>query len=351
MTIQENVPLAPYTTFHIGGPARYFTEAHTEDDIHKLISFARARRLPLFVLGGGSNLLVPDEGVEAVVIRMMLSGIDISHSDESIQITAGAGVPWNALVDAAAAQGVFGIENLAGVPGTIGGAVVQNIGAYGAALSDTFTYADAIDLHTGERHRLTRDECKFGYRDSLFKHDRTLLIVSATFSFPTAKDTAVNLSYRDPDKRYKDLEHLLDDNQRASPAEIAEAIRKIRSEKFPDLSKEGTAGSFFSNPILSRAEATELQKRFPGLPLFPLPETTGVKIPIGWILDNVLHLRGYERGAARVYERHALVIATRIGATASDVEELARDITEKVRSATGILLEREVETFGTVTTQ
>ena len=254
-------------------------------------------------------------------------------------LVGGGGTHGDVVVDAAAARDLWGIENLAGIPGSMGGAVVQNIGAYGAELSERFAYADALRVDTGESVRITPATAAFAYRESVFKRDKNLLITHVALKL--IADSA-------PNTRYGDLERARASGvPLASPAEVARAVRGIRARKFPSPGVEGTAGSFFKNPVVSSEEALELQKRFPGLPIFPAP-AGGRKVPLAWLLDHALSLKGYARGPARLYEAQPLVLVASPGAAATDVNALARDIAKRVFAATGIELEREVEYVGDV---
>lgn len=336
MEFRESEPLAPRTTFRLGGPAAFFMEIESEAGAREAIGFSRAHGRPLRILGGGSNLLVPDEGVDAVVARMDTQGIEFADEDGAVRLIAGAGEGWNEVVNAAALRGLWGIENLAGIPGTIGGAAVQNIGAYGMELSDAFAYADVIDGTTGEAKRMSREDAAFAYRDSRFKKDRSLIIMRVALALSPAG--APRISYADlarASQRGVSLE---------TPEEIACAVRGIRAQKFPDLHLEGTAGSFFKNPVISPARAEALLARYPELPTFP-QALGGVKVSLAWLLDHALSLRGFSKGAARLFERQPLVIVAGEGAGARDVEALALLVEARVRDALGIELEREVETF------
>lgn len=342
--MRENVPLAPFTTFHIGGPARYFTEAQSVEEVREALAFARANTLPVFVLGGGSNLLVPDAGVDGLVLKMAMRDINFKSYGADTLLVADAGASWDGVVDAVVERGIFGIENLAGIPGTVGGAVVQNIGAYGAELSSVFEYADVINKETGEMSRITLREAEFAYRDSFFKKHRELVVTRAVLRFKNG--LSANISY-------PDLALARDSGvQLFAPAEIAGAVRAIRAKKFPacrqagqDIAEEGTAGSFFKNPVVSRELADSLAKRFIGLQLFP-QENGMVKISLAWILDKALSLKGFSVGGARLYENQPLVVSALRGTTAEDVDTLTRKVSEKVFDAIGIKIEREVETFG-----
>ncbi len=332
MGIREAEPLRAHTTFKLGGPATLFAQAEDIDDLQQAAALASERGLPLKVLGGGSNLLVPDEGVEAIVVRYAPREVTI----EDELLIAAAGARWDEVVRAAARAGLWGIENLAGIPGTVGGAVVQNIGAYGAELSETFAYAEVFDRMTGMRRRVFKEDARFAYRMSAFKQSRQYIVLSAAFML--SRTPAPRLDYKDLRAAYESGELL------ASPDEIAQAVRAIRAKKFPDLSKEGTAGSFFKNPVIPASVAEDLLARYPLLPHFAQPERT-VKLSLAWLLDHALSLKGFSMGGARLFERQPLVIATDASATAHDVDALAREVALRVHDAIGVTIEREVETF------
>lgn len=325
------VPLAPLTTFKIGGVADTLLTITDEEGLH-----AVGGTQPFAVLGGGSNILVPDEGVRATVLKMEIGGIEFEREGDMTIVIAGAGERWDAIVAASTERGLWGIENLAGIPGSIGGAVVQNIGAYGTELDETFAYADAFDLSTGEVRRIGREEAHHAYRDSLFKQARNLVVLRVALRL--GNRSVPNLSYKDLAAAERSGVPL------KTPLEIAAAVRDIRALKFPDLSSVGTAGSFFKNPVLPRSEAEALARRYHGLPLFPQADE-GVKLPLAWLLDHVLGLKGYAHGAARLFEKQPLVIVAERGASSADVEALAREVESRVAQELSIALEREVETF------
>lgn len=336
MTVQENVLLAPFTTFNIGGPAQVFLSADTIAEAASAIQVARERQLPLRILGGGSNVLIPDEGVEEAVFRLTASGISFEGQGSDVWCIAEAGASWDGVVRAAAQQGLWGIENLAGIPGTVAGAAVQNIGAYGAELSSVFISAEVIDLAEGRARTVSAADAAFGYRTSFFKAHPELLITR--IGLRLAKQGVPVLTYADLARRASEGAAL------TTPAEIAEAVRAIRARKFPDLSKEGTAGSFFKNPVIASEAAAALAERFPGLPAYPQADDRA-KVSLAWILDHALSLKGFSVGGARLYENQPLVIAARAGARAADVRALAEVVEQRVYDATGITIEREVETF------
>ncbi len=337
MTVEEYVSLASLTTFHIGGGARFFIEAHTEKDIEDAIAYARKHALSMYPLGGGSNVLVPDAGVTGIVLKMSMHDIACEDSGDETLLIAGAGALWEDVVGSASVRGLFGIENLAGIPGTIGGASVQNIGAYGAELKDTFEYADVINSATGLSRRITRAEAMFGYRTSFFKEHREYIIMRVALRLK--KHAIPNVAYPDL------LRAKTDGVPLATPEEIARTIRNIRAQKFPHDDQQGTAGSFFKNPIISQELADVLAKRFPAMPMFP-NKNGMVKMSLAWLLDHALSLKGFSMGRARLYEGHALVIVSHEGACAAEVDALAQEVSERVFALTGIMIEREVETFG-----
>ena len=337
MKKQLELPLAPFTTFHIGGPARIFIEARTLEDIHEAITYAREQKLPVFPLGAGSNLLVPDAGVEGVVLKMPQSEIIFENNGDETFLIASAGTLWEKIIDAASERNFFGIENLAGIPGTIGGAVVQNIGAYGAELSSVFAYADCVNSITGANKRITSAEATFGYRTSFFKTHRKFLITRVALRL--SKGVTPNNTYADL-ARAREAGMSL-----TTPSEIANAVRAIRAEKFPNVEEEGTAGSFFKNPVISSSFADSLQEQFPEIPLFTQNDGT-IKIPLAWLLDHRLSLKGFSRGRVRLYEKQPMIVVAHAGATAAEVDAFADEIARRVLDVTGIAIEREVETFG-----
>ncbi len=335
----SNVPLAPLTTFRIGGAARFFIEAGSEEEVRTALALARESGLPLFVLGAGSNVLVGDEGVDGIVLRIASGAVSFEDAGGDALLIADAGALWEDAVDAAAARGLSGIENLAGIPGTLGGAAVQNIGAYGAELSETFEYADVVDRATGGARRIARAEAAFAYRSSFFKTRRASIITRVALRL--AKRTRPNLAYPDLARAQASGVPLV------TPREIVRAVRAIRAGKLPSLAEEGTAGSFFKNPVIPRERAAELAERFPGLPTFPQEDGSHVKVSLAWLLDRALSLKGYAKGRVRLYEKQPLIIVAKRGATAAEVDALADDVRDRVFAATGIMLEREVEMFGT----
>ena len=345
MTVREAVPFSSLTTLRVGGPARYVMEIEDVATIPEALAFARERSLPFMVLGGGSNVLAPDAGYEGIVLRMRIPGITFTKLDEdTVEVVAGAGASWDELVSEAVAQNLWGIENLAGIPGTVGAAPVQNIGAYGVEFESTLSEVTVYDACAGERTTIAHDTCGFSYRESRFKHEPHLIITNV--SLRLKKRGA-------PQLRYSDLAGLTETEESLeTPSRIASAIRSIRARKFPDLATHGTAGSFFMNPIIAEGAYRELTERFAdiiaehgAIPRYPMQRGGDVKIPLAYILDKVLGLRGYGNGHARLFENQPLVLVADRDAHASDVDALANDVAQKVFDATGITIEREVRSI------
>jgi len=329
-----NAPLKSYTTFKIGGSAPYLFSVRIPGDVVDALALARTENLPWTILGGGSNILFSDEGYPGVVLKMEISGIMVrERSGNVVEVSAGAGESWDGFVETMVARGLWGLENLSFIPGTVGAAPIQNIGAYGAEVADVISHVEVFDTRTAQRHIFSKEECRFGYRTSLFK-DRPELIVTRV-AFLLSLSGTPNLSYKDLALYFSGAKTL------PSLKDVREAVGEIRSRKFPDLSKVGTAGSYFKNPVVPRALAQSLTQRYPALPLFDVDDAH-VKIPLAWILDNVLALRGFRRGDVSAYERQPLVLVNCGNATAHDVRAFADAIAQRVFLQTGITITPEV---------
>lgn len=334
MMVREQVPLSDLTTFRIGGPAQYLIDCETESDIREALLFAKEKQLPWRVIGAGSNILAADQGYAGVLIRPQMDRRSVTDEGDTVLVVAEAGMLWDALVAAAVESGLWGIENLAGIPGTVGAAPIQNIGAYGTELAHTLEWVEAIDPESAGVVRLGNEACAFGYRDSRFKREPFIII---RIALRLAKQGAPLLTYTDLARSVAAGEAP------STPLEVATLVRSIRARKFPDLQKEGTAGSFFKNPIIAESAYAVLKQRYPEMPGFP--GKAGVKIPLAWILDRVLALRGVSDGPVRLFEAQPLVIVAHAGATAETVTKLARDVAARVKEATQIELEWEVRTL------
>jgi UDP-N-acetylmuramate dehydrogenase len=359
---EENKPLAPFTTLGVGGPARWFVEAASESEIVEASTWARAHQLALFVLGGGSNLLVADAGFDGVVVKAGLRGIEAEQATEdgSKVYTAAAGEDWDRFVERTVEDNSAGIECLAGIPGTVGGTPVQNVGAYGQEVSTTIERVRAFDLEAEDFVEFTREECGFAYRQSRFNSaDRGRYIV-------TRVDYRLTVDGR-PTVRYADLERALEQHaaerngkqiehqngqqvKQPSLAEVARVVRRVRQAKGmllvagdPDCR---SAGSFFKNPIVGEEQlrhVTEVSgKEPPRFPVGPDPGKSGqVKLPAAWLIEQAGFSKGYVLGAAGVSSRHTLALINRGGATAAEILALAGEMNAAVEARFGIHLEME----------
>lgn len=339
MSFEEQVPLAPFTTFRIGGPARYFCRVASEDALLEAVRWARDKEVPLFVLGGGSNVLVSDAGFGGLVVKMEARGVSRCERDGEIIVSAAAGELWDDLVEDTVKRVLFGLENLSAIPGTVGAAPVQNIGAYGAEISQVIEKVRVLDTRSLEFLDLGKDDCQFGYRDSLFKRRKGRYVITKV-EFRLKRDAGVNL-------RYKDLSQYFTARGISAPTlgQVREAVVEVRRDKLPDGGLWGTAGSFFKNPIVSRQTFEELKREHPELPGHAEPDGR-IKLPLGWVLDKLCQARGLALGNASTYEKQALVVVARPGATAADVVNLTRELRRRVQEATGLVIEAEVEWVG-----
>ncbi len=334
MKIQENISLAKYTTFKIGGLARFFCVANNENELVEALKFARKQKLPFKVLGGGSNILVSDEGFNGVVIKMEYKGLYIS--DDGITVTACAGESWDDVVRFSVEKGLRGLENLSAIPGTVGAAPVQNIGAYGTEVANHIEFMRVLDLKDMKAYLFSKEDCQFGYRDSIFKRHRERFVIIVV-GFKLSKTAELKMDYKDV-KEYFATRDITNPTQ----ADLRKAIIEIRTSKLPDWKKWGTAGSFFKNPSVTAAQFTELKKKYPDLPGFP-DDDGRVKISLGWILDKVCDARGLKVGKVGTYDKQALVLVAQAGATAADVLALSIELMNRVKKKTGIVIEAEVE--------
>ena len=336
MKIIEHAPLAPHTTFKIGGPARFFCDVHSTTELIEAVAFAKEHALPIFVLGGGSNVLIADEGFPGVVLHMVIDECTWEESGEHVVVTAGAGVVWDTLVAASVARGYSGLENLSAIPGSVGASVIQNIGAYGAEVATVVESIVVYDMKREALRELTRADCAFGYRDSIWKHESGSGLIVTHVRFRLAKQGVANIAYKDLQEFFA---HAGVD--RPTPQEVRDAVTRVRLGKFPDLAMYGTAGSFFKHPIVSAAVTQRFLQKFPDAPAFAVGEDK-VKLSAGWIIDHVLALRGVREGNVGTWEKQALVLVNYGGARAIDVLHFARMINGRVYDAAEIVFEMEV---------
>lgn len=336
MQIQEHVLLKNYTTFRIGGVARYFIECVDEQEVREAILFAKEKNLPVCVLGGGSNTVFSDDGFPGVVIRIAIRGFQILQGihDEAIVLVQ-AGEDWDECISEAMNEGLHGLENLSLIPGTVGAAPVQNIGAYGVEVADFIEQVVAIDTKDGSKKTFNRDECRFGYRTSIFKEAKgRYIIVSVVLRLKKIFS---------PVLEYADIKKELDGKDITSEA-LRETIIATRTRKLPDWHSLPTAGSFFKNPELSKEEADVLTATFPDVPVYPYGEK--FKASAGYLIEHVANMKGEKRGGVGVYDKHALVLVNYGNGTYDELITLVKEIQEKVKAGCGINLEPEVNVVG-----
>ena len=360
MNLQEHVPLAPLTTLGVGGRARFFTEARSFEDVAEALDFARAHTLPIFVLGGGSNIVVADGGFDGLVLSMRITGITSEANGDRVLAYVGAGVIWDDFVQWSIEQGLAGLECMSGVPGTVGGAVVANVGCYGAQASDTFVHAEALDTHNPERGFIIfgKEACDFSYHDSVFgRTPGRYVVVRATFAL--SYDPASAPAYRD--NRFDMTMLAAKLGHAPTQKEVRNAVLGMREEK-GSLIMDGrvsykSAGSFFHMPFVSEgqydrvvatARALDAAKEERLRPWAWRQADGSYKLAPGFLLEYTEFQKGYVRGAAGVSPRHTLSIINVADARATDIAELARDMRDAVEKIFGIQLEREVEYVGDV---
>jgi len=337
MVISENMTLGPFTTFRIGGPARFFCRVKNLGELKFAVSFAKEKNLPIFVLGGGSNILVSDSGFKGLVIKNELEGIEELNNENNSIIIAGAGENWDNFVKYTVEKQLCGLENLSGIPGTVGATPVQNIGAYGSEVGDNIFWVEVFDIEDEKIKILQKNECEFGYRKSIFKKPLGRKFVITRVAYSLKNNGKTNVGYKDIKVYMKNL-----GKKSLSLEEVREAVLKIRKSKMPDLSLNGTAGSFFKNPIIPKSEYESLKIKYPELPFYASGEES-VKIPLAWVLDNVCGLKGFKKGEVGLYEKQPIVLVNFGKANALQVSDFAKEITLKVKEKTGIDVEWEVE--------
>jgi UDP-N-acetylmuramate dehydrogenase len=343
MDILENQSLAAFTTFGIGGPARYFVACKTEDDVVEASAWAVERRLPLLVLGGGSNLLVSDNGFMGLVLKVDLAGIEVEKIAEAGTLyKSKAGEDWDRFVQRTLEDGCAGLECLAGIPGTVGGTPVQNVGAYGQEVSSTIVCVRAFDLRERNFVEFSAPECGFDYRHSRFNSaDRGRYIVTRVDYRLTAGGVATI--------KYAELQRALTVSNPAgrelSLVEVADVVRRVRQSKGM-LLVEGdpdcrSAGSFFKNPVMDEERLSRISQASGEEPPHFAAGAGQVKVPAAWLIERAGFPKGFAKGAAGVSSRHTLALINRGGATARELMALAEEIRATVETKFGLRLEME----------
>ncbi len=345
LSIRENVPLAPFTTLGIGGPARFLVSVKHEEQLPDALDFAHRRSCPVFILGGGSNILVSDSGFPGLVIKIELSGIQ--SFDGENRIVAAAGEEWDSLVQHSVSRNLAGLECLSGIPGAVGAAPVQNVGAYGVEASEVMLSVRVLDRETRETLELSPPECRFGYRTSIFNTTAAGQYIVLKVSFGLRFDGPPRLNYRDLQQRFGDGSRL------PSLREVRHAVLQIRESKGMVLNSgdpdSRSAGSFFKNPVLAPEVADEVENRARSrdlltgderIPRFPAPRGKH-KLSAAWLIERAGFGKGFSRGNAAISGKHALALVNRGGASAQEVVDLMKSIQGRVRELFNVDLQSE----------
>jgi UDP-N-acetylmuramate dehydrogenase len=348
LDVRSDVPLGPMCTLGVGGPTRHYLCADTVQDVQAGLAWAAERKRPVFVLGGGSNVVIADEGFDGLVLHVDLRGIEATPGDDGVVLKAGAGEEWDPLVGLAVGKGWAGLECLSGIPGRVGATPIQNVGAYGQDVSATISSVDALDLATGEPVSFSNAECRFAYRDSRFKREDRgrYLIVAVTFRLEPGGRPAV---------RYAELERTLAAGGLSEPslADVREAVVGIRRRKSmvidPDDPNRRSVGSFFMNPIVPEAVRAQIQGTLraegeaaaaDSMPSWPAGEGRA-KLSAAWLIEQAGLRRGYRKGNVGISTNHTLAIVNCGEGTAAEVVELAREIRGRVQDRFDVTLEPE----------
>ena len=335
MEIHTNIPLKNYTTMRLGGNARFMTEVHTPEEAAEVYRNAKSQQLPVFVLGGGSNLIVRDEGFNGLVIRNRIPGFEIIEDQASHTIIRiGAGENWDEVVKRTVEMNLTGIEAMSAIPGTAGAAPVQNVGAYGQEIADTLISLDAYDSHTDRFVTLQNADCGFSYRHSIFRGDAAgrYVIVSITIKlYKTAPQPPF----------YKAIEDYFAAHNITlfTPQIIRDAVIAIRADKLPDPTVTPNTGSFFKNAIVEDWQLTDLRKDYPDIPTYDMPDGT-FKVPTGWLIEQT-GLKGTTLHGMRVHDKNALVLINESATSYQDLASARDEIIGSVRDKFRITIAQE----------
>jgi UDP-N-acetylmuramate dehydrogenase len=336
--IRQNVSLKNYNTFGLNYASEFFIAVKSESELIKIFKDGISVKKPILILGGGSNILFTSD-FRGTVIHPEISGINIEKNDtDHLIVSSGAGVSWDSFVEWAVSKGLGGVENLSHIPGSAGAAPVQNIGAYGADAKDSIVKVRAVCVEDGSVIELDNNECRFGYRSSIFKNEMKGRCVVTRVYFKLALRPSLNLIYGS----------LGDEVNRLGGAtliNIRNAVINIRRSKLPDPEKTGNAGSFFKNPVVDANTAKMLKEKYPLLPLYE-DQSGGFKVAAGWLIE-ACGLKGKRTGDAGIHDKQALVIVNYGGASGKEIFNLSEEVKKSVMEKFSIHLEREVEVIGT----
>jgi UDP-N-acetylmuramate dehydrogenase len=341
----ENIPLAPLTTIRIGGPARYFVDAGSIGEVQEAFTFARSRDLPLFILGGGSNLVIADAGWPGLALKISVHGFgrhDSPDNEGKVLFDVGAGESWDNFVARAVMARCAGVECLSGIPGSVGGTPVQNVGAYGQEVSETIASVQVLDMRDGQVRELCNEACGFGYRASIFNTTERGRYIVLRVTYALQPGGKPGITYEDLKRHFEGRETM------PNLAETREAVRHIRARKgmllVPGDPDCQSAGSFFKNPVLSEEQHEALKQRAAArrllVPSYPALESRK-KVSAAWLVEHSGFTRGFGSDRVGLSSKHALAIINRGGASAADIIALKEQIQQRVQEIWGIRLEPE----------
>ena len=339
LDVLEHVELAQYTTFGIEAKARWFAEVTSVDGLRAALDWSRSHGVEVFVLGGGSNMLLHGD-VEALVLRIQIRGVEVRSDDgRHVEVAVGAGEVWHDFVMHTLDQGWGGLENLSLIPGSVGASPMQNIGAYGVEIRDHFAWLDAVRISDGALQRFTAENCAFGYRESVFKREEKGKWILVRVAFHLDRESPLRMGYGAIEQ---ELQHLPEAER--THRDVSEAVIRIRQSKLPDPAQIGNAGSFFKNPTIPAEQANALLAIHPNMPNYPQPSGE-VKLAAGWLIEQA-GWKGHNRTTHGVHDRQALVLVHFGGATGKEVWDLAQDVMASVKDQFGVSLEPEVNQVG-----
>ncbi len=342
MELQENVPLAPLTTLEVGGSAKFLVRVASRKDVEEAVAFVRAKQLRLFVLGGGSNLVVSDAGWDGLVLQIGIPGIEERREQGKVLLDVGAGVDWDNFVAHCVSQKYAGVECLSGIPGSVGGTPVQNVGAYGQEVSESIVSVLGFDLATNAVRELSASDCGFGYRSSIFNTQQRERYIILQVRYRLVPEGRPSLRYADLQKYFTGRDGT------PTLAQTRDAVRSIRASKgmliTPGDPDSRSAGSFFKNPVLSASQHEELERRAAErnlqVPSYPALSQQQ-KVSAAWLVENSGLKKGYVKGKVGISSKHALAIINRGGATTAEIVGLSNEIQDRVEQNWGLRLEPE----------
>jgi len=335
MDIHTNIPLKSLTTMKLGGPAKYFAEAHTVQELHELYQDAQSKNVPIFILGGGSNVIAHDEGYQGLILRMKIPGFEVVADDlYSTTIKVGAGEMWDDVVKRTVDMRLTGIEAMSAIPGTTGGAPVQNIGAYGQEIADTLVSLEAYDTEAHTIVTLQNEDCEFAYRHSIFRGSMQGRYVITSVSFKLSKSLPAAPFY-DSLQQYFDAHSITVFTQQI----VRDAVIAIRADKLPNPAVKPNTGSFFKNAIIESWQLDELLAKFPDAKTYPMGDGT-IKVPSGWLIETA-GLKGQLIHGMRVNDKNALVLINESATSYADLAAAREEIIGKVRDTFRIQIEQE----------